>query len=380
MNFNKKIMVKVPLYIGVTLLLLFLFMPGCDRKMPNEEGYVSMTKVVELKEVGHCKDEPGKLVRVNYVGLNTLMFFSKFAYFVDSNMGTFCIPDLDEEKRKMLSKAEQQKLEVGFFNARTLFFGSEMVKDADGNVSSQPIALRRLQELVRMGSELAYLELHLRDYKDTKREFKYSEDNPYYQRLKQLAKSGNAEAMCLFSSRIPTPFEGYEHLKYSSEDALAIKDYQTKFRIKLLEEGPEDKWLKGIVNAAKAGSSYCMYLYGAGLLRGDTDYKSLSESENSKEEGMKYLLKAAEKGSANTARFLSFKYILGSKAKDNIFEYDLGKYACWSQIYNQSFPLVPKPILFENTIKRKIRSAKINGKTLNFTQYNLLTLCQTIKE
>ncbi|MCF6345769.1 MAG: hypothetical protein L3J00_04775 [Thiomicrorhabdus sp.] len=376
----KKIMLKISLYIGIILLLLFFFMPGCDVKMPHEEGYVPMTKIVELKEVGRCKNEPGTLMRVNYVGLNTLMFFSKFSYFVSPNMGKFCIPDLDEGKRKMLSKAEQQKLEVGFFNARDFSLGSEMVKDADGNVSHQSIALRRLQELVRMGSELAYLELHLFDYKDTKKSFKFSEDNPYYQRLKQLAKSGNAEAMCLFSMRKPTPFVGYEHLKYGSADGLETEDYLKKLSIRRLQEGPEDKGVKGIVNAAKAGSSYCMSLYGSGLLRDDTSYKPLSESEDSRQEGMKYALKAAKKGNANIAKSLSYGYLLGDVGVSYFFEQDLGKYVCWSQIYNQSFPPVHKPILFENRIKDKIWTAKRNGKVFSFTQYDPQTLCQTIKE
>ena len=373
MHFNQKTAIQIAQYI--TACFLVLFMVGCDTKMPHEEGYVPRVKVVELKEIGSCKDEQGTLFRVNYVGFNTLMFFSKFIYFVKPDMGKFCIPDLDQSKRHTLSKAEKQKLDAGFFNTVHLANAVETVKDAEGNVSYQRVGLKRLQDQVRMGSELAYLDLHLFDYKDTGREFKYSEDNPYYQRLKHLAKSGDAEAMCLFSRKIPTPFKGYEHLKLNQQETLTPED-RKKLILKRFEEGPEDKWTKGMINAAKAGASDCMYSYGFSLLKGELPNQLEFNSESNTQEGMKYMIKAAKNGNAGVAKHLAIQYILGPQGGNNFVEYDLGKYKCWAQVYNQSFPDVYKPILFEEKIKRE----QFSKGTLNFTEYDPLTLCQTIKE
>jgi len=364
------------LQCGLFIAVLFGVV-ACDAKKPGDMGYVPTVKVVELDEVGQCKDEKGTLAEINYVGFNLMSFWSDFMYFIQPPMGEFCIPNLDESKRQQLSESEKLKLEVGYFNSQSLMTTVEPVKDLNGKISYQPVGLRQMQELVGMGSELAYIDLHLFDYKHTRQPFKFLETNPYYQRLKRLAKSGNAEAMCLYSKRTPTPFIGYEHLEYNKQQDSKDKNYFKNLVLKRYEQGPEDKWEKGMIQAAKAGGSYCMWRYGQWLLSGNVYNKEFPYIEKNVTEGMKYYLKAAEIGNADVAMTLSLKYILGPASRvPPSFDFDLGKYQCWSQIYNQSFPPVYKPIRFKQEIKQIMQVKKITS----FTEYSPSSLCQTINE
>ncbi len=363
------------------LITFLLFIQGCsESKLPHEEGYKPMVKILKYSEVGECSDEKGTLARVAYTGFNTLSIWTMFIHFIVPEMSTYCIPELDEKKRLQLSSAEKQKLDVGFFNKNS---ASTLIreKDEEGNIRYKRLALLQLQELVRQGSELAYIDLHLFDYKDTGREFKYSEDNPHYQRLKQLAQSGDAEAMCLYARRIPLEMD--KKLVYNEEEYYKNKDtYFSGLKLRQYKYGPDDKWLKGVINAAKAGSVGCMSSYGSVLLNGSPP---LIKQDIDK--GMKYLLKAAQKGSARAPKTLFLEYLTGfnqPKLKGDTYkppkppplEYDLGKYKCWAQVYNQTFPAVYQPARYE----QKVADHKSRHQINHITEYNPLTFCQTIKE
>lgn len=357
-------------------LILVGSVTGCSKEEAMRQNY---EKQIEFKKIGTCEDS-GTLSRVNYTGFNLLSFVSSFFSFIDPDKFSYCIPGLDEQKVKELSKAEKQALDAAFFNALRNKNKVTSVKQSNGDVRYQSISLKNLQDLVRQGSELAYLDLHLFDYRENYKTFNFSETNPYYQRLKALATQGDAEAMCLFSQRIPTPFDGYEHLKepprkYSSYEIyearkngkpLTLRTEADDYRFRERHiNGPENKWTKGIVKAAKMGSSECMSIYG-GFLLGGSENLGIKKNQT---EALEMLINAAKKGSARAARGLALKYYLGKQ-----LPYDLGKYVCWAEIYNLTYP---EPYLKED-YTGMIRSLNRVGKGRGYVKYSQKSFCQDV--
>lgn len=342
-------------FIGFILML-----SGCSKESIMN---MSLDKSIEYEELGQCIDSEGTLSRVKYSGSNILGLFSKISYFGNSNNWNYCIPDLDRKRVNSLSVRDKERLDAGFFNAIGKIYKKEMVKSKSGEVKQVSISLQDMQTLVEMGSELAYLDMHLFDYHQTFTQFNFTEDNPYYQRLKQMANGGDAEASCLFSRRIPSPFKGYEHLKYDKERDTKDQSYFNSLLKERFLFGPEGKWTRGSIDAAKRGASDCMAAHGHRLLKGNPNLQVRPDQTLGKE----YLVQAAQKGSARASAVLYLNYKTGIS-----FQRDLGKYVCWAKIYNDSFPPVYKKEDFESYIKIQ----RLISKDLVITHYSTESLCQ----
>lgn len=368
-----------PIKITIVLVNLsfVILLSACSKEEAMSRQY---EKQIEYKQIGEC-EVGGKLSIVNYTGFNLMSFLTGFMNLFNPEKFSYCIPALDKEKVKALNKEEKQALDTAFFNALQNKNHLEKITK-NGEVKYLSITLRQLQELVRKGSELAYLDLHLVDYYDNHKSFNFTENSPYYLRLKELANNGDADALCLYSRRIPTPFPSLEHLKEPPSKHSVYEIYQAQKKGQTLNlnteefnaivkerhlNGPENKWSRGSLKAAKMGSSECMSMYGGSLLSGS---EMLGIQKNQKQ-GLKYLIEAAKKGSARAAHVLSLKYYLGKQ-----LPYNLGKYACWAEVYNHTYP---KPHL-EEDYESMIWSLNSVEKDLNYTKYSAKSFCQNIIE
>lgn len=368
-----------PIKITIVLVNLsfVILLSACSKEEAMSRQY---EKQIEYKQIGEC-EVGGKLSIVNYTGFNLMSFLTGFMNLFNPEKFSYCIPALDKEKVKALNKEEKQALDTAFFNAlRNKNHLEKITKN--GEVKYLSITLRQLQELVRKGSELAYLDLHLVDYYDNHKSFNFTENSPYYLRLKELANNGDADALCLYSRRIPTPFPSLEHLKEPPSKHSVYEIYQAQKKGQTLNlnteefnaivkerhlNGPENKWSRGSLKAAKMGSSECMSMYGGSLLSGS---EMLGIQKNQKQ-GLKYLIEAAKKGSARAASILYLNYILGED-----LPFNLGKYACWADIYNQTQPTPRQKVNFLG----RVNLIKDLKKNIEFKRFAPKSFCQNIIE
>ncbi len=303
--------------------ITFLNLSGCQE--------TEKVKSIMHEEVGRCDNEPGTLIRVvstdwwtrvEFDFLKTIFWFS-----YQPKQDHFCIPDLPIEKIKNLTEQEKEKLRIDYVNRGLFKTTQDKIKGTSYYTPPKSSKFLDLQDLVRRGSELAFLELHLVDsYKIANSNYplKFKESNPYYQQLKQLAYSGDAEAMCLYSKVIPAPFKGYEDLTLYEFRKLNHEG-KVQMHQRRWVEGPDDKWGRGRKKAAQMGSIECGEYY-AGLSAQNMTYDSIPLSEVKKT-----YLNAATKGSYPATSGVAIFYRLGI----NGFEKNLAKSKCWMQKYNQ---------------------------------------------
>ena len=292
--------VRKRFYLFFTLLFS-LILTGCEESEVN--GFVDtvLKDYVAQKDLGRCQNEPGRLVQPYHP-----WFITRIADAIlitpkqEGSPIENCIPDLNPDVVKQLTPEQIAKNRNEF--ARVISPVQYTIADEFEKKSGALIRINRtfldLQELVRQGEELAQIELNLTDYYSNEiKRYTFTEDNPYYQRLKQLAQQGDADAMCHYATRSPEPLKGYEHLQGAS--------FQ-----KLYQDGPEDKWANGIIKAAKQGSVRCLYDYSRMLVEKESN--SVTVDYNPKL-GFELLKEAAYKGSVAAAGTLAFIY----STKDN---------------------------------------------------------------
>ncbi|MPQ77610.1 hypothetical protein F8R13_11205 [Hydrogenovibrio sp. JE_KL2] len=292
-----------------------------------------------------------------------------------------CIPDLDQKLVKSLSKKRKEQLVTNFFaiyrmtehsNKDPNLYPKDVDDSKDNRVST---AFLLMQKEVQKGSELAYLDMHLHDYYNLDMgnyPLQFSEENPYYQRLKKLAYSGDADAMCLFSQRIPTPFAGYSDLIQKSR-----KTENKTLQIRRFKQGPKDKWIRGIIKAAEMGSGQCMKFYSDFLLGNimGVSYAEIIPKDNIL--GKHYLIKAGQKNNQNAMFALAYNY--GNAA--NGFSYNLGKAKCWADKLSMATSELNYRIAgLRYNIKGDIYLAKLKGIALNqFNSYDPDNNCELMK-
>ena len=306
-------------FLFAGLVLLTMLLSGC---IDQEEA-----RFVEHHEVGRCADEPGTLIRLlpaddwtrfqTYL-LNTVLWF---AY--NPRYDHFCIPDLPKDKISNLTAEEKQQLRIDFVNRGRIKTTKDKVLNKIGPPKHS--SFLDLQNLVRKGSELAYLEMNLDSGYDSSW-IVFKEDNPHYQRLKYLAyEQQDAEAMCLYSNLTPTPFKGYEYLNHRALKKAISSPNTQAFHERRWLEGPEDKWGRGMKKAADMGSMKCMTSHAY------WSYRNMILEPYSESDRKKIYLSLAPKGEWFSIRTIASSYRLGSGG----FKKDLAKSKCWMQRYNQ---------------------------------------------
>ncbi|MPQ75946.1 hypothetical protein [Hydrogenovibrio sp. JE_KL2] len=326
---------------------------------------------------GRCKLQPGTLVNIDPSSVKyptPVYVWKKDGH---KEIVENCIPDLDQKLVKSLSKKRKEQLVTNFFaiyrmteqgNTDPNLYSKDVDSSKDNRVST---AFLLMQKEVMKGSVLAYLDMHLHDYYNLdlgNYRLKFTEDNPYYQRLKKLAYSGDADAMCLFSQRIPTPFPGYKDLTWEHEH---FRD--KNMLIKRFQNGPNDKWEKGMVKAAKMGSGSCMRAYSSFLLTGSHPHV-IPRNEIL---GKKYLIEAGRKNDQSAMWGLAYDYAHGEDG----FPFDLGKAKCWTDKLSKVTSDLKYRIFGLNyNVKADIYLAKRKGITLKqFNVYDPDNNCDLIK-
>ncbi len=356
-------------------LAFFIFLGGVSFYLDNTYANPEPKRTV-VDSYGRCKLQPGTLVNIdpNSVKYPTPVYVWKKDG--QKEIVENCIPDLDQKLVKSLSKKRKEQLVTNFFAIYRMTGQSRdpnlFPKDVDtSKITRVNHAFLLMQKEVKKGSELAYLDMHLHDYYNLdlgNYRLKFTEDNPYYQRLKNLAYSGDADAMCLFSQRIPTPFPGYKDLTWEHE---RFRDKEMS--IKRFQNGPNDKWVKGMVKAAKMGSGHCMRAYSDYLLTG-----SLSQAIPKNEKlGKRYLIEAGRKNDQSAMATLAYNYAHGKHG----FPFDLGKAKCWADKLSMVTSELNYRIAgLRYNIKADIYFAKNKGITLNqFNVYDPDSNCDLIK-
>jgi hypothetical protein len=357
-------------------LIVFLIFSGLA--FPFHELSKATAQRTQVASYERCTTQPGTLV--NLVP-DSIKYPADIYYFNKQGQRTpieNCIPDLNQELVNNLSEQTKNQLAANFFaitsrSIRKVRTRSDVVlnqlpddakKDTNANI---PDVFLLMQSEVKKGSILAYIDMHLHDYYtlDTSNyRLQFSEKNPHYQKLKKMAYNGDGDAMCLYSQRIPTPFPGYEHLTWEhdipKDRAMILRNFK---------EGPDDKWLKGMIKAAKMEGSDCMAQYGSLLLTG----KLKGIIPANRQLGIEYMEKAAKKNNERALRLLAYNYSTGN----NGFEYNLGKAKCWATKLNSTFAELYPSLAFK--ISTYISIAKNKGVNLSdFPTYDPNNNCQLI--